>query len=130
LQPLFDLGEPGILFMKGFAEYLNSIMTAHETGRKLALTTFCQSPAILYALDIVPIVLEPMTVAGTLVRKSVTGEFMDYCVEAGFTETSCSSQRGALGAYLAGLAQPPDMVVVDTPGICDTNANSFAFTAE
>ena len=47
----------------------------------------------------------------------------------GFTETSCSSQRGSLGAYLAGIGAEIDMIVTDTPGVCDTNANAFAFAA-
>ncbi len=126
---IFGLGEPGALFMKGFSQYTEAIMTAHEKGKKLAFTTFCQSPAIFWAMDVVPIVLEPMTVLGTMARKGGTAEYMDYCVECGFTETSCSSQRGAMGAYLAGMADQPDFVVIDTGGICDTNANSFTFAA-
>ncbi|ACL06571.1 2-hydroxyacyl-CoA dehydratase subunit D [Desulfatibacillum aliphaticivorans] len=126
---VFGHGDPGALFMKGFSQYTEAITTAHAKGRKLAFTTFCQSPAIFWAMDIVPIVLEPMTVLGNLVRKGGTAEFMDFCVEAGFTETSCSSQRGALGAYLKGLAEKPDFVAIDTGGICDTNANSFTFAA-
>ncbi len=127
---VFGLGDSGALFMKGFAQYTEAITTAHEKGKNLAFSTFCESPAIFWAMDIVPIVLEPMTVLGNLVRKGGTTEFMDFCVEAGFTETSCSSQRGALGAYLYGLAEKPDFVSIDTGGICDTNANSFAFAAE
>ncbi|MBW1988936.1 MAG: 2-hydroxyacyl-CoA dehydratase [Deltaproteobacteria bacterium] len=129
IEPVMATGEPGKLFLQGMGEYLRRVVNAHQEGKKLCLTTFCQAPALFWAMDIVPILLEPMTVAGTLVHKGGTSEFMDYCVEKGFTETSCSSQRGALGAYLCGLAEPPDMVVIDTPGICDTNANSFSFFA-
>ncbi|MFP4475720.1 MAG: 2-hydroxyacyl-CoA dehydratase subunit D [Desulfatibacillaceae bacterium] len=127
IEPVMAQGEAGKNFLKGVGAYLNKILTAHDQGKKLCMTTFCQSPAILYAMDVIPISLEPMTVAGTLVKNGGTGEFMDYCVEAGFTETSCSSQRGAMGAYLAGLCEQPDFVLIDTPGICDTNANSFSF---
>ena len=73
--------------------------------------------------------LEPLSVMGTLVLKRGTAEFLDYCCELGFTETSCSAQRGALGAYLAGMGVTPDFIVCDTPGVCDTNANSFAFAS-
>ncbi len=129
IEPVMATGEPGRLFLQGMGKYLEEVVTAHEKGKKICMTTFCQSPAIFWAMDVVPLLMEPMTVAGSLVRKSGTTEFMDHCVEAGFTETSCSSQRGALGAYLAGLAEKPDFVVIDTPGICDTNANSFSFAA-
>ncbi len=93
------------------------------------MTTFCFSPAILYALDIVPVTLELLTVMMTFLYKRGTGEFLDYCNEAGFTETSCSSQRGSMGALLADIGTPIDMVVTDSPGVCDTNANAFAFFA-
>ncbi|MDI6796678.1 MAG: 2-hydroxyacyl-CoA dehydratase family protein [Desulfatibacillaceae bacterium] len=129
IDSMVGLGEPGIVFLESFAEYTDMILKAKAQGKKTCFTTFCQSPVILHAMDVVPLVLEVLTVAGTLIRKSAIGEFMDYCLEAGFTETSCSSQRGSMGAYLAGLAEKPDFVLIDTPGICDTNANSFAFAA-
>ncbi|MFA6034457.1 MAG: 2-hydroxyacyl-CoA dehydratase family protein, partial [Myxococcota bacterium] len=98
-------------------------------GRKRAITTFCFSPTIMYALDIVPVCLETLTVIMTMAYRRGTAEFLDFCNEAGFTETSCSSQRGTLGAYLAGVGGGIDMVVTDTPGVCDTNANAFGFAA-
>jgi len=84
---------------------------------------------ILYAFNVQPIALEVWSVLGTIVLKRGTAEFLDYCSELGFTETSCSAQRGALGAYLSGLGVKPDFVICDSPGVCDTNANSFAFAA-
>ncbi len=129
IDSMLGLGDPGVLFLQGFAHYAEMVMDAHKNGKKLAFTTFCQSPVIFHAMDVVPVVLEVMTVAGTLIRKSAIGEFMDVCIEAGFSETSCSSQRGSLGAFIAGLADKPDFVCINTPGICDTNANSFAFSA-
>ncbi|MEW5733386.1 MAG: 2-hydroxyacyl-CoA dehydratase family protein [Thermodesulfobacteriota bacterium] len=129
LEAFLAYGEPGRLFLVGFARYMEMILNAHKEGKKLCFTTFCQSPAILHAMGVVPVVLEVVTVAGTLMRGSAIGEYMDVCLEAGFTETSCSSQRGSMGAFLAGLADKPDFVLINTPGICDTNANSFAFAA-
>ncbi|MBW2636028.1 MAG: 2-hydroxyacyl-CoA dehydratase [Deltaproteobacteria bacterium] len=126
LENFVKHGEPGIRFLKLIAEYTAMCVTAKEKGKKVALTTFCMASPILYALDVVPVMLEVMTVLGTVVLKRGTAEYLDYCCEVGFTETSCSSQRGSLGAYLAGLAVRPDFIVCDTPGVCDTNANSFA----
>ncbi|MCU0576969.1 MAG: 2-hydroxyacyl-CoA dehydratase family protein, partial [Desulfobacterota bacterium] len=122
-------GEPGRRFLRLIADYTAMCTTAHERGKKVALTTFCMATPILYAFDVVPVMLEVMTVLGTVVLKRGTGEYLDYCCEVGFTETSCSAQRGSLGAFLAGLAVRPDFVVCDTPGICDTNANSFSFAS-
>ncbi|HDP24376.1 MAG TPA: 2-hydroxyacyl-CoA dehydratase [Deltaproteobacteria bacterium] len=129
LHAIIRQGEPGILFMKQIATYLKSIVSAHENGKKVAMTTFCFAPPILYAFGVVPLLLEPMTVLGTFILQRGTSEYLDYCCEVGFTETSCSSQRGALGAYLAGLGVRPDMIVCDSPGICDTNANSYSFAS-
>jgi len=122
-------GEPGIRFLKMIAEYTSMCVTAPSQGKKIALTTFCLASPILYAFDVVPVMLEAMTVLGTIVLKRGTGEYLDYCCEVGFTETSCSAQRGSLGAFLAGLAVRPDFIICDTPGVCDTNANSFSFAS-
>ncbi|MFZ5595390.1 MAG: 2-hydroxyacyl-CoA dehydratase subunit D [Bacillota bacterium] len=129
LEPIKAQGVVGIEFCKLAANYLNNIITAHEKGKKRAITTFCFNPAIMYAMDVVPITLEVMTVMGTLAWDRGTSEYLDYACEVGFTETSCSSQRGSLGAYLAGLGEKIDFVVCDTPGVCDTNANSYAFAS-
>lgn len=129
LEPIIGQGEPGILLLKLLSKYLKKILTAHDEGKKVAMTTFCFAPPILYAFDVVPILLEPMTGLGIFILQRGNSEYLDYCCEVGFTETSCSSQRGALGAYLAGLGVRPDMIVCDSPGICDTNANSYAFAS-
>lgn len=119
----------GEFFLSMTAKYLENIVTAKDNGKKTCMTTFCFSPAILYALDIIPVTLELLTVMMTFLYKRGTSEFLDFCNEVGFTETSCSSQRGAMGAYLADLGVPIDMVVTDSPGVCDTNANAFSFFA-
>jgi benzoyl-CoA reductase/2-hydroxyglutaryl-CoA dehydratase subunit BcrC/BadD/HgdB len=121
--------EIGVATIKMINTYMENVLTAKERGKKTAVSTFCFSPSILYAMDIVPITLELMTVMGTFLWKNGTSEYLDYCCEIGFTETSCSSQRGALGAYLAGLGVDIDIILNDSPGVCDTNANAFAFAA-
>lgn len=129
IETVMSQGEAGVSFCRMAAKNLENIITAHEKGKKRALTTFCFIPAIFYAMDVVPITLEVMTVFGTLLWKRGTADYLDFAIEAGLTETSCSSQRGSLGAYLAGLGEKIDFIVTDTPGICDTNANSFAFAS-
>jgi len=129
VDALLKLGEPGRLFIECIAKYFENYITARERGFHNAVTTFCFSPAILYAMDVFPICLEVISVAQTFAYKRGTAEFLDYCNEAGYTETSCSSQRGTLGAFLAGLGADIDMILTNTPGVCDTNANAFAFAA-
>jgi len=128
-RTFLSLGEPGVLLMKLLAKYYENLLTARENGNPIAATTFCNSPAILYAMDIVPATFEILTGIGGMMWKRGMFEYMDYCVEVGMPETSCSSQRGFLGAFLAGLTESIDLIICDTPGVCDTNANAFAFAS-
>ena len=131
IDTILRQGEPGRLFMKMGAEYLDDIRTVHEKGRKLCLGTFVAAKDLFYAFDnVVPAWAEVLTVFATMMMRKGTAEYMDYCCEAGFTETSCSAQRGSVGAYLAGLAERPDFLICGAPGICDTNANAMQFMSE
>jgi hypothetical protein len=129
LDAFIRQGEPGVLFIKLLANYLKNCLSARDEGKKSVMTSFCMATPLLYAMDLVPICLEAFTIFGTVVLKRGTSEFLDYCCEIGFTETSCSSQRGALGAFLSGLATRPDMIVCNSPGWCDSNANSYSFAS-
>jgi hypothetical protein len=129
VEAMLQSGEAGQRFIELCARYFGNFVTARERGWKTAMTTFCFSPTILYALDIVPVCMEVLSAMMCLAYRRGTAEFLDYCNEVGFTETSCSSQRGALGGFLAGIGSEIDMVVTDTPGVCDTNANAFSFAA-
>jgi benzoyl-CoA reductase/2-hydroxyglutaryl-CoA dehydratase subunit BcrC/BadD/HgdB len=124
-----NAGPPGIQFLSLLGKYYENILTARDQGKKIGGTTFCNTPAILYAMDIVPATFEVLTAIGCLVWKRGMFDYMDYCCEVGMPETSCSSQRGFLGAALAGLCEKIDFVICDTPGVCDTNANAFAFAS-
>lgn len=128
-KSFIDAGPPGVQFLKLLSQYYENILTARDQGKMIAATTFCNTPAILYAMDIVPATFEVLTAIGCLVWKRGMFDYMDYCCEVGMPETSCSSQRGALGASLAGLSEKIDFVICDTPGVCDTNANAFAFAS-
>ncbi|MGM0452783.1 MAG: 2-hydroxyacyl-CoA dehydratase subunit D [Thermodesulfobacteriota bacterium] len=122
-------GPPGKAFLKMVAKYYENILTARDQGKQIAATTFCNTPAILYAMDIVPATFEVLTAVGAMLWKRGMFDYMDYCCEVGMPETACSAQRGALGAVLSGLFEDIDLVICDTPGVCDTNANAFAFAS-
>ncbi|MEW6077521.1 MAG: 2-hydroxyacyl-CoA dehydratase family protein [Thermodesulfobacteriota bacterium] len=129
LEAILGEGEPGAEFLKMMAKFFDNLLTAHQKGKKIAATTFCFSPAILYAVDAVPVTFEILTALASMMWKRGAFDYLDFACEAGLTETSCSSQRGAIGAYFAGLGEEPDFMVCDTPGVCDTNANAFAFAS-
>jgi hypothetical protein len=123
-------GEPNMLMGKANAEYYGNLLRAHQEGKKIALVTYNFSPAVLFAMDIVPICLENLS--GSIVNAFTKGigEALDYCSEVGFPETACSGQRTGLGPILAGLTEKPDMVLYSTSGVCDSNAAAYAFAAE
>src|SRR6056297_551392 len=129
LGTLLDTGPPGVQFLQMLSDYYKNIITAHEQGKKIVATTFCSTPVIFYAMGLVPLTFEVLTAVGAMVWKRGMFEYMDYGCEVGMPETSCSAQRGSLGAYLAGLGENIDMIVCDSAGVCDTNANAIAFTS-
>ena len=104
-KSLIDAGDPGIQTLELLAKYYENILTAREQGKKICATTFCNSPVILYAMDIVPVTFEILTAIGALVWKRGMFDYMDFCCETGMPETSCSSQRerANLRASLPGM---------------------------
>jgi hypothetical protein len=129
-RTFINAGEPGVMLMKLLARYYENLLTARLSGKPVVATTFCHTPAVIYAMEMVPATFEIFSAVGAMFWKRGMFEYMDYCCEAGLPETSCSSQRGYLGALLAGLTEKIDLIVCDTPGVCDTNANAFAFASE
>jgi len=103
LEPMLALGPPAITFLGMLADYYTDLIHAKEQGKKVVMTTFCFDPTIFYAFDnLVPVTLEVGTVISSILWKRGAFDFMDFCTEVGFSETGCSSQRGTMGAYLAG----------------------------
>ena len=122
-------GETGAEILSFLSQYYANILSARAQEKKLAMTSFSLAPVVLYAMDIVPVAIELLTTIGTLVWRRGMFDYMDFLSEAGLPETSCSAQRGALGAYLAKVSEKVDFVLCNTSGSCDTNANAFAFSA-
>ena len=131
LKPVLATGPPAVTFCDLLCDYYTNIVNAKENGKKVVMTTFCFDPAIFYAVDnLIPVTLEIGTAITTLLWKRGSMDFMDYCTEIGFSETGCSSQRGAMGAYLSGTGANIDLVALNMGGICDTNANAYNFAAQ
>lgn len=131
LEPVLATGKPSITFFDLFNDYYSAIVNAKENGKKVVMTTFCFDPSLFYAIDnLVPVTLEIGTALTSMLWKRGSTDFMDYCTELGFSETGCSSQRGAMGAYLAGLGAEINLVALNMGGVCDTNANAYNFAAQ
>lgn len=126
-------GEMGRLFLGILVDYFGKIINAHKKGDKIALGTFMCSHLLFDAFDgLQAMWAEPITGLGGFIFRHGNYEYYDYACEKGFTETSCSAQRGVLGAILADLmtAAKPDICVLGAAGPCDSNCNSMQFYAE
>jgi hypothetical protein len=131
LEPMLSLGQPAATFLELMSDYYNNIVTAKKDGKKVVMTTFCFDPTVFYAFrNLVPVTLEVGTVISSILWKRGAYDFMDFCTEVGFSETGCSSQRGTMGAYLAGAGVDIDMVAINMGGVCDTNGNAYSFAAQ
>ena len=131
LEPLLATGKPAMTFLDFFGDYYTDIVHARENNKKVVMTTFCFDPSVFHAIEnLVPVTLEIGTALTSMLWKRGSSDFMDYCTEIGFSETGCSSQRGAMGAYLAGLGAQIDLVALNMGGVCDTNANAYSFAAQ
>jgi len=117
-------------FQEMRSSYLQNLSNAHKEGKKIAFESFCFPPAILYAMDVVP--LSPEVISSFLslgVPKGIF-RFIDYTTGIGIPETMCTAQRGGVGVILSGLIEKPDMVLNAASGSCDTNSKMFDFVSE
>lgn len=133
LDTIVKSGEIGRLFCNVAGDYMDRIIHAHERGNKLVLSTFLGSNLLFDAFDgLEHCLAEPVTGYASLGFRQGNYEYFDYGCEVGLTETSCTAQRGAVGAFLAGLmaAGKPDICVLGSAGPCDTNCNSMQFYAD
>jgi len=133
LNTIIKSGEMGRLFVAVCADYMDRIIHAHERGNKLALCTFLGSNMLFDSFDgLQGVCAEPVTGYASLAFRQCNYEYFDFGCEVGLTETSCTAQRGSVGAFLAGMmaAGQPDICVAGSSGPCDTNCNSLQFYAD
>jgi benzoyl-CoA reductase/2-hydroxyglutaryl-CoA dehydratase subunit BcrC/BadD/HgdB len=131
LEPLLATGTPAMTFLDLLGDYYQEIVNARKNHKKVVMTTFCFDPLIFHAIEnLVPVTLEIGTAITSLLWKRGSADFMDYCTEVGFSETGCSSQRGAMGAYLAGCGAKIDLIALNMGGVCDSNSNAYGFAAQ
>lgn len=127
LSAFLSMSEVGKLLSRAVKEWMDDIIHAHERGKKIVMSTFCYPVSVLRAFNCAYLNMEIKAAIGCTLYKRGNYAFLDYCTELGLTDTGCAGQRGSMGAFLAGAGTQPDLVVVNSPGFCDSNANSFQF---
>ena len=92
-------GDAAFIMGNAMAEYYKNILTAHEQGKQIALVTYNFSPAVLFAMDIVPICLESLSGAIIQAFDKGVGEALDYCTEVGFPENRLFRAANRFGPH-------------------------------
>ncbi len=60
LGSIFGAGKPGVALLNMLSTYFGKILDAREKDHKICMTSFVQTPAIFYAMDVVPLCMELM----------------------------------------------------------------------
>jgi len=128
LEP--HIRKAGLPFLELGSTYFRNLGNAHKEGKKIAFESFNFPPAILYALDIVPVSPEVISSFLSIGMPKGVFRFIDYTTGIGLSETMCTAQRGGVGVILSGLTEKPDMVLNMASGSCDTNSKMFDFMSE
>ncbi len=121
--------EVAMPFMKATGFYFRNVLNANKKGNKIAWVNFNFVPAILYAMDVVPLSAEVIASFQAMLPGGAN-EAIDYCKEIGMPETMCTAQMGGVGTMLRNLTEKPDMAINAASGSCDTNSKNFEFLSE
>ncbi len=124
-----DVRKMSAVFNRGLGKYWRDLLTARETGKKVAFVPFNFAPEIFHALDIIPVCVEVLTTMALTLEEGIE-DYLDLAVERGLPDTMCSAQRGVIGLFEAGILGKPDLVVNGALGVCDPNSKAFEYMAE
>ncbi len=102
LNVLLRVEEVGFRFIRMLSRYFENVLSATQNNRKLAAITFCLSPALFHAMNVVPVTLEVVTGLAGLLWKRGAYDYLDYGCELGFTETSWSCLAAILSRRCTG----------------------------
>ncbi|MCP4630023.1 MAG: 2-hydroxyacyl-CoA dehydratase [bacterium] len=113
----------GGIFFRIMADYYESILTAKTRGTPLAWSGLFIPIEILYAMDIIPFMVE-QSVTAFVYEKGTAGEFSDAAAGMGISQELCSLHRNLIGMGLNKAAPPPD-IIVSTSQTCDVTLKSY-----
>jgi benzoyl-CoA reductase/2-hydroxyglutaryl-CoA dehydratase subunit BcrC/BadD/HgdB len=108
------------LYYELISHYNRRILNAGEAGRPLVGATVYVPNELLYAMDVVPMVMENVAVTFSIVR-GAQEEMLNIAKGYGLTPEVCSNHRVMAALFLKGWAPPLDGVVW-THVLCDNTA--------
>jgi benzoyl-CoA reductase/2-hydroxyglutaryl-CoA dehydratase subunit BcrC/BadD/HgdB len=124
-----DTRKISVKFNKVQGEYYRKLVTAKDTGRKVAYVPFNFIPEIFHALDMVPVCAEVLTTMAQFLDEGIH-EYLDLAIERGLPDTMCSTQRGVIGLLEAGIIDKPDIIINGALGSCDPNSKAYEYMSE
>ncbi|MBW2060731.1 MAG: 2-hydroxyacyl-CoA dehydratase [Deltaproteobacteria bacterium] len=124
-----DVREISTIFNRSSGKYWRSLLTARDEGKKIVFVPFNFAPEIFHALNMVPVCVEVLTTMAQNLEEGVE-EYLDLAVERGLPDTMCSTQRGVIGLFEAGILEKPDLIINGALGSCDPNSKAFEYMAE
>ncbi|MBW1710872.1 MAG: 2-hydroxyacyl-CoA dehydratase [Deltaproteobacteria bacterium] len=124
-----DVRETSVVFNRSSGNYWRSLLTARDEGKKIVFVPFNFAPEIFHALNMVPVCVEVLTTMAQNLEEGVA-EYLDLAVERGLPDTMCSTQRGVIGLFEAGILEKPDLLINGALGSCDPNSKAFEYMAE
>jgi benzoyl-CoA reductase/2-hydroxyglutaryl-CoA dehydratase subunit BcrC/BadD/HgdB len=113
----------GGIFFKIMAEYYESILAAKTDGKPLAWSGLFIPTEILYAMDIVPFMVE-LTIASFINEVQLSGEYTDAAAGMGLSQELCSLHRNLMGMGVKKVMPAPD-IIVSTSQTCDVTLKSY-----
>lgn len=124
-----DTRKISVKFNQCLSEYYRTLITARETGKKIVYIPFNFIPEIFHAMDMVPVCAEVLTTMALSLEEGIY-EYLDLAVERGLPDSMCSTQRGVIGLFEAGLIDKPDLIINGALGSCDPNSKAYEYMSE
>ncbi len=116
-------------FVVAYGEYMAFVLDGIEKGKKLVYHFFEVVPQVCFAMDMIPVCVETISVLMAALYTDGCEEEIDILEAEGFPAHLCSGQKGFLGAYLSGSVPAPDYFL--KPSVpCDPSNLLFQYMAK
>lgn len=111
------------------ADYYQSLVNAKEEGKKIVFTPFTLVPEIIYAMDMIPLCADMLSVSAMALEEGVE-PYLDLVVERGLPDTMCAVQKIPIGLLEADMIDKPELLINSALGSCDPNTKAYEYVSE
>ena len=122
-RKIHAISKSGRYYAEAIRNYYAQVRNAGEEDKPLAWTSLFIPVELLYAMGIVPFVLEQYVIQ--FMAQELNTDYLDLGEGLGFSSESCSPHRAAIGMAKAGLLPLPDLILSTAPLTCDSSTTMF-----